>query len=71
MSLGASPEGLGGGESQRLLGEETAVEVLERFGDTEARELLRPVAAGVAGAWLTEEARATLGCVEQAWRPAR
>jgi WD40 repeat protein len=37
-----------------------AIEVLERIGDKPARDLLRRLSEGVAGAWLTEEARTTL-----------
>jgi len=33
------------------------LEVLEQAGTPEARRLLRELAAGAAGAWLTEEAR--------------
>jgi len=37
-----------------------AVEVLERMGTPEAQRVLRIVAAGAPGAWLTREARASL-----------
>ncbi len=45
------------GEQLRTL---RAIEVLERIGDKQARELLRRLSEGAAGAWLTEEAKATL-----------
>jgi len=38
-----------------------AIEVLERSGDPAARRLLTEVAAGADGAWLTREAKASLG----------
>jgi RNA polymerase sigma factor (sigma-70 family) len=41
-----------------------ALEVLERAGTPEARRLLRALAAGAPGAWLTEEARKALRRVE-------
>jgi WD40 repeat protein len=41
-----------------------ALEVLERVGDAEARELLRQLAGGKAEAWLTREARASLHRLE-------
>jgi RNA polymerase sigma factor (sigma-70 family) len=37
-----------------------AIEVLERIGDEPSRDLLRRLAGGAAGAWLTEEARISL-----------
>jgi RNA polymerase sigma factor (sigma-70 family) len=46
-----------GGERLRSL---RALEVLERVGDGDARELLRRLAAGAPGAWLTEEASRSL-----------
>jgi hypothetical protein len=42
-----------------------AVEFLERVGDKEARDFLRRLANGAAGAWLTEDARASLRRLEQ------
>jgi hypothetical protein len=50
-------EELNGSERLRRL---RAIEVLERIHDRQAHELLRRLAEGVAGAWLTEEAEATL-----------
>jgi HEAT repeat protein len=57
---------LGGKERLRSL---RAIELLERLGDHQARGLLRRLAAGAAGAWLTEEARATLERLERAETP--
>jgi RNA polymerase sigma factor (sigma-70 family) len=42
-----------------------AIEVLERIGDPPARDLLRRLAGGAAGAWLTNEARLSLQRLEQ------
>jgi RNA polymerase sigma factor (sigma-70 family) len=42
-----------------------AIEVLERINDKSARHLLRRLAEGAAGAWLTEEARLSLRRLEQ------
>jgi hypothetical protein len=47
-----------------------AVEVLERIGDKPARDLLRRLSEGAAGAWLTEGARATLQRLEGRRAPA-
>jgi hypothetical protein len=41
------------------------VEYLERQATPEARELLQPLAKGAAGAWVTEEAKATLRRLEK------
>jgi hypothetical protein len=41
------------------------MEVLERIGDQPARDLLRRLSEGAAGAWLTEEARMSLRRLEQ------
>ena len=38
-----------------------ALEALELAGDSEARGLLKELAGGMPGVWLTEEARAALG----------
>ncbi len=46
-----------------------AVEVLERVGDRDARALLRRLAGGTPGAWLTEEAKTTLRRLEGKARP--
>jgi RNA polymerase sigma factor (sigma-70 family) len=48
---------LDGAERLRSL---RAIEVLERIGDKPARDLLRRLSKGAAGAWLTEEARTSL-----------
>jgi hypothetical protein len=45
------------GERLRFL---RAIEVLERIANSEARDLLRQLAGGASGAWLTEEARGAL-----------
>lgn len=42
-----------------------AIEVLERIADQDARDLLKRLAAGAPGAWLTEESRGTLQRQEQ------
>ncbi|HEY7315458.1 MAG TPA: sigma-70 family RNA polymerase sigma factor [Gemmataceae bacterium] len=55
--LQALLDGLDTGERLRTL---RAIEVLERIGDKPARDLLRRLSKGAAGAWLTEEARTTL-----------
>jgi RNA polymerase sigma factor (sigma-70 family) len=55
----------GGGDRLRSL---RALEVLERIGDADARELLRRLAAGAPGAWLTREASRSLQRLER--RPA-
>ncbi len=46
-----------------------AVEVLERVGNRDARDLLRRLADGAPGAWLTEEAKTTLRRLEGKARP--
>ncbi len=48
---------LSGDERLRTL---RAIEVLERIGDKKSRDLLQRLSQGAAGAWLTEEARASL-----------
>ncbi len=48
-----------------------AIEVLERINDKQARELLRRLSEGAAGAWLTEEARTTPLRLKQRKRRAR
>ncbi|HEY7308498.1 MAG TPA: sigma-70 family RNA polymerase sigma factor [Gemmataceae bacterium] len=50
------------GERLRCL---RAIEVVERIGDKQARDLLRRLSEGAAEAWLTEEARATLQRLER------
>ncbi len=42
-----------------------AIEVLERIGDKPARDLLRRLSEGAAGAWLTEETRMSLRRLER------
>lgn len=42
-----------------------AIETLERIGDKPARDLLRRLSEGAAGAWLTEEARTSLRRLQQ------
>ncbi len=42
-----------------------AIEVLERIGDKPARDLLRRLSEGAAGAWMTEEARMSLRRLQQ------
>jgi RNA polymerase sigma factor (sigma-70 family) len=64
--VGQILEELGGsGERLRRL---RAVEVLERIGDADARELLRRLAGGAPGAWLTREASQTLERLERRGR---
>jgi hypothetical protein len=46
--------------SEELLQAMRAVELLERIGTLEARQVLEHLAKGVAGARLTEEAQASL-----------
>jgi RNA polymerase sigma factor (sigma-70 family) len=53
---------LDGGERLRSL---RAMEVLERIGDKPARDLLRRLSEGAAGAWLTKEAQISLRRLEQ------
>jgi hypothetical protein len=50
------------GERLRTL---RAIEILERIATKDARELLRRLADGAAGAWLTEESRLTLERLQQ------
>jgi WD40 repeat protein len=57
--LGGTPVA---GERLRAL---RAVEVLEGIADADARKLLRRLADGAAGAWLTEETRASLARLER------
>lgn len=60
--LQALLDDLDGAERLRSL---RAMEVLERIGDKPARDLLRRLSEGAAGAWLTEEARMSLRRLEQ------
>jgi hypothetical protein len=46
-----------------------AIEVLERIGDRDARALLRRLAEGAGGAWLTDEARGAFQRMERTHRP--
>ncbi len=55
-------DAVSGGDRLRSL---RAAEVLEHIGDADARELLRRLAAGAPGAWLTQEASRSLQRLER------
>jgi hypothetical protein len=53
------------GASGERLRQARAVEVLERIGTSEAREMLGKLAEGAPGAWLTREAKASFERLQQ------
>jgi hypothetical protein len=55
----------GAGSSGERLRALRAIEVLERIADPNARDLLKRLSGGAAGAWLTNEAQGTLQRLER------